>query len=289
MMKTIWQKTPTLIKAILVGIVVLIPTLLVTQIIGEFNAAVFLPNIPWSLPVIAVVVWLFYRYTTGSQTPFEASLNRNRLSKDQAIPEIDRPQLVLAIIVQVILAISLLIASTMLLDFTDRPMGQNINLYLPMSPLVAIPYFIGIAIAASVIEEIAFRGYMQTLLNDRYSKLVSIVIVGIVFAVIHPIPPATYIPFFFISISYSLIAERFNSTRPAIVSHFIVDVAIYIFGYLGFIMSIDRLSYSVLSNGIRVDFLFAISIALVSGAILWVICKEGVYGEEKELGLNTDI
>jgi membrane protease YdiL (CAAX protease family) len=55
----------------------------------------------------------------------------------------------------------------------------------PYSNLTVLCLFLGIAVEAGVVEEAAFRGYMQVPLEKRYGPQAAIIVVSVVFGVVH--------------------------------------------------------------------------------------------------------
>jgi membrane protease YdiL (CAAX protease family) len=87
-----------------------------------------------------------------------------------------------------------------------------------MTPLMAIPFILFIAIAPGFNEEMLFRGYMQRRLLARWNPWVAILVASLLFALLH-IMPHTLALAFPVGIWLGVLAWRTDSTWPGIISH----------------------------------------------------------------------
>ncbi len=81
-------------------------------------------------------------------------------------------------------------------------------------------------LAAAVAEEVFFRGWMQPMLRRRYSAIVSIVAVNLVFAPLHLIAAPFLISLltFFPGLIMGWLRERYGNILPSIIFHFLGNV-----------------------------------------------------------------
>lgn len=81
-------------------------------------------------------------------------------------------------------------------------------------------------LAAAVIEETFFRGWLQTLFRRRFSAIPSIVVVNIIFAPIHLIahPNPMSLLTFFPGLVMGGLREKYDNIFPAIIFHFLGNV-----------------------------------------------------------------
>lgn len=84
-----------------------------------------------------------------------------------------------------------------------------------------------ISVVAGICEETGYRGYMQVILEKRYSPLLSIAIVSIVFVLVHlhqawSGPILAHI--FILSVLFGSIASYSGSLIPGIIAHIIMDI-----------------------------------------------------------------
>lgn len=80
--------------------------------------------------------------------------------------------------------------------------------------------------AAAVIEEIFFRGWLQTLLRHRLSALPAILITSAAFASSHlcAVPKLFMLTTFVPGIIMGALKERYNNTLPGIIFHFLGNI-----------------------------------------------------------------
>ena len=181
----IWQRIPVLVRAILTGLLVLF--------IGAgvwfgllFGSRKLTTSIPWaSAPIFLVVgglfLWGFWRYLGGAGRPRSTADARRQNLRARKLPG--------AIWAWALSAGALAEIGNVALTFV---WGRLIHLQpfvLPdlsrYSNLTVLCLFLGIAVEAGVVEEAAFRGYMQVPLERRYGPLVAIIVASVVFGVVH--------------------------------------------------------------------------------------------------------
>jgi len=75
-------------------------------------------------------------------------------------------------------------------------------------------------ILAAVLEEMLFRGFVQTGLENNFNAKVAIVVTAFIFAIFH-LYPWVLIQIFFIGIIMGFLAQRSNSIIPSLIVHLI--------------------------------------------------------------------
>ena len=113
------------------------------------------------------------------------------------------------------------------MDFPADKFSQEYGFIESIPPWAGWLAIIMISAVAGICEEIGFRGYMQVPLEKRYSPLISIALVSVVFVLVHlhqawsgPI----MVHIFVISVLFGSIAYYSGSLIPGIIAHFIMDV-----------------------------------------------------------------
>ena len=216
-----WQRVPLVIRAIVTGY-------LVFAIAGTLAWTVVLAFIPapWSLLVMAGVLWVYWKYFSGSWWPKSTSQARRRYFRATRLSrEVWKWGLLAALLGVVVLQASFVVvfrivefpAETWALgyDFSGAPLWLT-WLFLIMASLVA-----------SITEEVGFRGYMQVPLEERYGPVAGITIVSLGFAVLHlnqAWAPPVLIPLFGISVIWGILAYSSGSLILAMISHAAADI-----------------------------------------------------------------
>jgi len=242
----------------------------------ELNLEVILPSVPWSLIAVGMISWLYWRFTTGQAMPFPASQTRKELSKFYPVAKELRSSTVTASIMLFVMTCSLLITGFSLADYSNINMATTLQRFNQPPAYMAILLFLGIALVAGVVEEITFRGYMQTMMTERYGILFSFIFIAFLFAIVHGLPAMLLVPYMIISIGYSLLAQHSESIIPPVITHVIVDFGFFLLAYLGVIKVDEIVMYDVFSDGISTTFAFSLSMAVMSALLLWFICSKKV-------------
>lgn len=95
-------------------------------------------------------------------------------------------------------------------------------MYEKMTPAMAVPFVLFIALGPGFMEELLFRGYMQRRLLRRWSPAVAITVVSLLFAVMHVTPHGILVALP-IGFWFGVIAWRTGSIWPTIACHAFVN------------------------------------------------------------------
>ncbi len=219
----LWERIPIVARAIVVGF-------LVFAIVGSvaWMAIVILIPAPWSIGAMAIVLWVYLRYVSGSWWPKATTESRRVRFRATKLPmRVWKWSLIAALLAAVLLESSLVVtfriiefraeAWALAYDFADAPIWQVWGFIL-MAALVA-----------GITEEVGFRGYMQVPLEGRYGPAVGITIVSIMFVVLHLNQAwagggGILIMLFGISAVWGVLARVSGSLIPGIISHTAADI-----------------------------------------------------------------
>ncbi len=165
------------IKAVLIGMLIVFVGTMPRNIIFLANLRYF-AGFPWAAPIIGIYLWYFWRYLNGWGNPQSTSLFRKenlrakKLSLDQWAWSIFAGGIgiVALVILLRVLNRMVVLPQQQLPDFTNIPSITLYTLLLAAAPI------------AGIIEEAAFRGYMQGPIERRYGLTVAIFITGTMFA-----------------------------------------------------------------------------------------------------------
>jgi membrane protease YdiL (CAAX protease family) len=173
-------------------------------------------GVPWAVPVSAVFLWFFWRYLDGAGPPESTARQRreglraNRISAGAWIWSLIAGGLGL-----VALVLALQVANRLVTlpqqevpDLSHIPRLTVWSLLLMGAPI------------AGVVEEAAFRGYMQGPIERRYGLTIAILITGTMFAVAHlDFTPILWPYYIAVAAIYGAVTYLTNSILPAIVLH----------------------------------------------------------------------
>jgi membrane protease YdiL (CAAX protease family) len=197
----------------------------ITTLAGGIWSALLITNLrttpasPWSVPVMAVILWLAWSYLGGRGWPRSTSEARRHYLR--ASPKSFRIYFwswiagVLAVVALAGLWIVLFplvkMTPNMLSDMSAYP-GITVALMMLMGSFVS-----------PLTEEASFRGYFQVALERSLRAPSAIVISSIVFSLAHGPTQGFFWPkllfYFLVGITFGSIAYLTNSTLPAIPVH----------------------------------------------------------------------
>jgi membrane protease YdiL (CAAX protease family) len=176
----------------------------------------YFAGVPWAVPATAAYLWLFWRYLDGAGPPEEtaaerrASLRARRLSG-----RVWGWALVAGGLGIVALVLALRVANRMVVlpaqtlpDLSRVPRATVVSLLLMAAPV------------AGIVEEAAFRGYMQGPIERRHGLAVAILVTGTMFAVAHlDFTPILWPYYVAVAAIYGTVTYLADSILPAVVLH----------------------------------------------------------------------
>lgn len=121
-----------------------------------------------------------------------------------------------------LLLIALMITTLVSGLFKHIPTPPNSAIWIIQSAhsnLSKIMVLLLISIAAPVIEETLFRGFLYTAFKQKWGPIWGAVLSSALFASLHQQLPLGFFPIFALGISFSIVRERENSLIPSMVAH----------------------------------------------------------------------
>ncbi len=261
----IWNKVPAVIKAIIIGFLIQIIGVMPLFFLISKNIKIQ-PTIPWALAVGLIYIWLFWSFVSGKGKPFPSSPSRKRLSRSNLMrPNVKK----WAYISGVPFSITLIAFSFLGYFLAVVPL-QQVQLLTALKSipiLTSISLIFLVALVTGVVEETALRGYMQKIIEERYTPLVAILFVAFVFTSIHFLPLPVWPLFILGSIGWGYLAYFSNSIIPGIIFHTIIDFV----GFLWGMQNIDKLKeilkYNIFVDGVTNQFILIALTALIFALI----------------------
>ncbi len=174
-----WARLPAVAQAVLVGLVVLVAGNFLPQ--GLFLANFKSPAVPWSAVLIGAWLWLHWQYVSGRGWPRSTSASRRRdLRAAPLSPHIWRWSLLTgALGIATLTALTYALGRLMPLEL-DFPEALE-----TLPPVTLATLVVMISVMAGMVEEAAFRGYMQSRIERRHGPVVAIAVVSVLFAQAH--------------------------------------------------------------------------------------------------------
>lgn len=216
----VWQRTPVLIRAILMTTVV--------GIVGANGIGVIFIALPLPLSLIASLAFLFlyWKFFSGSWGPKKTAETRKKYFRAGSLsPRLWKWSLLLAALFVLVFQ-SGLVVMFRLIQFPADLFAQGFGFEsLPLWMAWAI--ILIAALSAGLTEEVGFRGYGLVPLEKRYGPFLAIIIMSVVFVVFH-LNQAWALPLLLHLFAAGLLSGAFayatGSLLPGIIAHTVLDI-----------------------------------------------------------------
>ena len=263
----LWQRIPVLIRAIFSGAFVTFVG------VGPWLLCLAVIPAPWSTVVMGGILWLYWKYFSGSWWPRSTAEARSKNFRAVKLsPAVWKWSLAGTFLFVVILQ-SATVLTFRLIEF---PAEASADYGLDALPVwVAWITIIMASLVAGVCEEIGFRGYMQVPLEERYGPAVGITIVSIMFTVFH-LNQAWAQPVLFqifaISTLFSILVYTSGSLIPSIIAHTIMDIFNFAFWWTDLAGDFEWQTIAV--TGIDLLFITAVLTFVVSLVLFFWVARK---------------
>lgn len=215
-----FEKLPLWFRAIGIGLIVTgVPTT-AWAVVATLNFK-FTPAVPWSVPLMAIALWAYWRLTGRSEYR-----RANPLRPETAE---------LALIAGGSGVIAVWAAFAALRGMMHiAPQASDAARFPIASVLAAI--LMGSAVAG-ICEEIGFRGFMQLRLERAYGPAAAVLTTSVVFTLAHLTHGSAILPFlpfyFAVSVIYGVLTLLTGSVLPSMTLHFAGDALMLTLQFLG--------------------------------------------------------
>jgi membrane protease YdiL (CAAX protease family) len=214
----LWCRLPVLVQAVLTGLAVATAGTIPWAIIVSANIK-HQPALPWAVPIMAVYLWLFWRYVRGEGWPQSTAAARRVSSRANSLPaDLWGP----ALLAGVLGLVSVLLLQGVLGRLVELPQQRDLDVSHYPVPTVLL-WVLMSAVVAGVVEETAFRGYMQTPIERRHGPVIAILVTGGLFGLVHfshPEVTRVLLPYYMAAAAvYGALAHLTDSTLPSMVLH----------------------------------------------------------------------
>ena len=218
-----WVRIPIVVRAIVMGF-------LVFAIVGSvaWTATLILVPAPWSIGVMGVVLWAYWRYFSGSWWPEATAGSRRVRFRATKLPKSVWKWSLTAALLAIVVLQSSLIVTFRIIEFPAEAWALGYD-FGDVATWQVWLFILTAALVAGITEEVGFRGYMQVPLEGRYGPAVGITIVSIVFVVAHLNQAwagggGILIILFAIAALWGVLAHVSGSLIPGVISHTAADV-----------------------------------------------------------------
>lgn len=221
----LWHRLPVAFRAFLSALAVVIAGIQVWRYLIAANLAIS-AQIPWAAAAMAVYLWFFWKYLNGRGWPRSTGEARQRDLRAHPLTQTTWRWALAA-------GGSFIAAIAPLTVILDRlfPIPHLLPAFLQqLPPLTLVSFLLMSSIVAGVVEEAAFRGYLQSPLERRHGPVMAILITSTIFVLFHlPGRPTVSPSYLFLvalaSLNYGTLAYLTNSILPGLVLHASGDAA----------------------------------------------------------------
>jgi membrane protease YdiL (CAAX protease family) len=217
-MIALWRRLPVIARAALTGGLVATLGTLPWALLVSLNVK-YWSGVPWAVPPTAVYLWFFWRYVRGAGWPRSTAEARRTLARANAVPD---DMWGLSIFAGLLGLVVVLLLQTVMSRLVTIPQQQDID---PSEyPVMTVFLWVLMSAAvAGVVEETAFRGYLQGPIERRHGPVIAILVTGILFGFLHfthPEVTLVLMPFYLaVATVYGALAYLTNSIWPSMVLH----------------------------------------------------------------------
>lgn len=214
----LWTRLPIVVRAVLSGLAVAVAGTVPWAVLVSLNTK-HLTALPWAVPVMAAYLWAYWRYVRGEGWPGSTSAARRANSRANRLAGGIWGSALLA---GVLGLVTVFLLQGVLGRLLTLPQQRNLDLSNYPAVTVLLSLLMS-AVVAGVVEETAFRGYVQRPIERRHGPVVAILVTGALFGFAHfthPEVTLVLLPYYLVVAAvYGGLAFFTDSTLPSMVLH----------------------------------------------------------------------
>jgi membrane protease YdiL (CAAX protease family) len=226
-MPSLAQKTAAVLVSAVLAFFILMAGQIPWSVLLALNFRNRTSAVPWSVAVMAVVLWLMWQYLGGRGWPRSTSEKRHRLLRANPVPP---KTFALSFLCGVLAVVAL--AGYWIVFFQLVKTPPNVLADISKYPLLTVVLVTAMSSLVSPIsEEIAFRGYAQQILESRFSGGAAMTLSSLLFMLAHA-NHGLYWPkltvYFLAGVVFGAIALLTNSILTTLPVHIVGDVTFFV-------------------------------------------------------------
>ena len=205
----------TIVPAVFYGMLVMLAGTLPRNLLFAANLR-YGAALPWAVPLVAIYLFAFWKYLQGAGPPADnTAWRRDSLRAFRVGGRAWCWSLVAGVLAIVALVLALKLAGR----YVALPAQRLPDLsHVPASTVIAL--LLAAAPVAGLVEEAAFRGYMQGPIERAHGLPVAILVTGTMFAVAHlDFSPVLWPYYVAVAAIYGMVTHYAGSIVPAVVLH----------------------------------------------------------------------
>ncbi len=216
-----WRKVPLAVRAVILGFFVS------TIGVGAWVLSLTAIPAPWSIAAMAVLLWLYWKYFSGSWWPESTKEARRACFRATRLPSSVWKWSLAAAALLVVIFQSSLVVTFRFVEFPAELFKEEYRAIAEAPLWIAWLFIVMASLVAGICEETGFRGYMQAPLEKRYGPVIAITIVTVVFLAAH-LHQAWLGPIMFqlvaASVLIGVLAYASGSLIPGMIGHIVLDI-----------------------------------------------------------------
>jgi membrane protease YdiL (CAAX protease family) len=185
------------------------------------------PAIPWSVAVMALLMWVIWRYFGGAWWPASTAEARRRYRRAERVP--GRTSVMAT--VAGLLALGALSVLWLVIGQVVKVPGNRSADFANYSPVTVVSVIAMASLVGAVAEELGLRGYMLTRLAGQVSGWGAVVVVALVVAPGHAVTQGLAVPtllwYFLADVMLGSLALLTGSILPGILVHLVGLLAFF--------------------------------------------------------------
>ncbi len=220
-----WNKLPAIIRALIAFVFVAYLGLIGTNVLFDLNDSI-LPDFPWSAFAVILFLVIYVAYLKGWGWPGITSEYRkdaiswNKLNKEQW------KWGALCVLIAFIFVPASIAVSFRFVEISPDIIDRSAEI-AGMPLWVALAYIIALSASAGVWEEVAFRGYLQKIIQNQHGIYWAIGISALLFWLAHfnsASGPLRVVTLLLGAVMLSTLAYSARSIIPGVVDHISSDI-----------------------------------------------------------------
>jgi membrane protease YdiL (CAAX protease family) len=205
----------TIVRAVLTGMLIMLAGTIPRNLLFAANLRYF-ASVPWAVPLTALYLWFFWRYLSGAGSSEPAAEERRAGLRANRVAGAVWTWALLAGGLRIVALVFALHVANRLVVLPQQQLPALAH--VPRSTVLAL--LLMAAPVAGIVEEAAFRGYMQGPIERSHGLVVAILITGTLFAVAHLDFTLILWPYYVaVAAIYGTVTYLTKSILPAVVLH----------------------------------------------------------------------
>jgi membrane protease YdiL (CAAX protease family) len=185
-------------------------------------------GVPWSLPMMILVLWLTWQYLSGKGWPSRTAAARKRLLRANPVTAPAMMWSAVAGIFAIVALAGLWIVLACLMKMPPNPLLPG---NFASSPILVASIIMGASLVAPIVEESSVRGYLQSRLEREFTPIAAVALSSIIFALAH-VSQGLSVPklviYFLVGVTFGTLALLNDSILPVIPIHIVADLLFFV-------------------------------------------------------------